>query len=1054
MDEKTASGKMVKGSRFWLYSGSAIFAVTLASLTLWVSRTALADNIVQSELAKRDITASFEVADIGLNRQVIRNVVIGDPAHPDLTADLVEVGNSLTLGGVGINWVRAKGVRLYGQVIDGRVSFGELDKFTDPNDKSPLALPDIWVGLSDARLRIDSDFGPIGLALNGEGELQDGFKGELAAASRKLSFADCATENLSYFGEVTIKDKQPHLKGPLRLPGLNCPKLALTGKNIAAQLNVKLGAAFADAEGEIGLIGEALAYQGYAGQKIASTIKFTADTKQSKGDIELTSGGLRSPYGNAGNGGLTGAFSLAYGDADWAASFDGSPSLGKLRLAGNMMQSLRSLAATTGDTPVAPLAEKFAAALQRAGQQLDISSKLSLKTDAKRSTLAIDDFRVRSASGAKLTLSDPLLVSRTDNNLRLLADGNVSLSGGGMPDARLVLNDGSLARGFSGRLEMATYRAGTAELKIPQLTFAATKNGNTNIDGRLILSGPLPDGQISGLQLPIDGIVDGKGRYAIFPQCVTLQFASLKSSSLSLGPTQGRFCPPGKAIIADNGSGLQIAANLPALKLNGAVGEAPLVVSSGKMDFSSAKGFTARDISVRLGAGEDITKLDLAQLSGFFGKTITGKLAGASGKIINVPLLMEEIDGDWQFSDGKLQIDANMLVRDAEPVERFRPLISNDVQLSYAGGEITASGLMLEPKKQVPVAQVNVVHSLNRNRGNAAFEIASLSFNDKMQPEDLTPLTLGIVANVKGEVSGSGNIAWDTAQDGVQSTGKFKTNGLDLAAAFGPVSGLSGEIEFSDLLAMETKPGQVIKLAEVNPGVAVYDGRVQFRLLPDRKLQIEDGKWPFAGGTLKLEPTTLDLSDRAERRFQFTVSALDAAQFLSKFEFENLNATGIFDGKLPMIFDQDGGRIEGGYLVAQPGGGKVAYVGELTYQDVGAMANFAFNALRSIKYRSLTIGLNGAIDGDMVTDVKFTGLQQGDDVKMNIITKQLAKIPIQFDVRISGPFMQLLSSVRSYYEPELLVGQNLPALLQVQQARKREAEKQQQAQPQIIEKVE
>jgi hypothetical protein len=183
------------------------------------------------------------------------------------------------------------------------------------------------------------------------------------------------------------------------------------------------------------------------------------------------------------------------------------------------------------------------------------------------------------------------------------------------------------------------------------------------------------------------------------------------------------------------------------------------------------------------------------------------------------------------------------------------------------------------------------------------------------------------------------------------------------------------------------------------------------------------------------------MGEAAERKLEFTVVGVDAGEFLSQFDFENLTATGIFDGKLPMVFDQDGGQIVGGYLIARKGGGTLAYVGELTYEDMGIFANFAFNALRSLRYEQLTIGMDGAIDGEVITQVKFSGLQQGDDASKNFITRQLARIPLEFNVRIQAPFMQLMSSAKAFYEPEILVGQNLPALLRAQEERATEAEK-------------
>ena len=78
------------------------------------------------------------------------------------------------------------------------------------------------------------------------------------------------------------------------------------------------------------------------------------------------------------------------------------------------------------------------------------------------------------------------------------------------------------------------------------------------------------------------------------------------------------------------------------------------------------------------------------------------------------------------------------------------------------------------------------------------------------------------------------------------------------------------------------------------------------------------------------------------------------AQFLQQFDFKNLNATGMFDGVLPMIFDAQGGRIENGDLHRAAGGGTIAYVGEITQKDVGIWGNLAFQTLKSLTIAAST----------------------------------------------------------------------------------------------------
>ena len=148
-----------------------------------------------------------------------------------------------------------------------------------------------------------------------------------------------------------------------------------------------------------------------------------------------------------------------------------------------------------------------------------------------------------------------------------------------------------------------------------------------------------------------------------------------------------------------------------------------------------------------------------------------------------------------------------------------------------------------------------------------------------------------------------------------------------------------------------------------------------YQLQPNYHVAIESGRWPFAGGELILQPTMLDFSQPSTKYLTFRVVGLDAARFIQQMEFSNISATGTFDGIIPMQFDQRGGRIVGGRLRRAPAaGGTLSYVGELTDRDLGAYGMLAFNALKSLRYSRFDLTLDGALDGEFITNIDLDGI--------------------------------------------------------------------------------
>jgi hypothetical protein len=249
---------------------------------------------------------------------------------------------------------------------------------------------------------------------------------------------------------------------------------------------------------------------------------------------------------------------------------------------------------------------------------------------------------------------------------------------------------------------------------------------------------------------------------------------------------------------------------------------------------------------------------------------------------------------------------------------------------------------------------------------------------------------------------------------------------MNLAAPFGPVTGLTTTIRFSDLLGLETEPGQTAAIRAINPGILVENGVLTYQLLPDQKVRIQRGEWPFMGGRLILQETVLNFARPSPKRLTFQVVGFNAKTFVDSFGFEGLEITGTFDGVLPMIFDERGGRLVGGRLDSRPPGGEFRYLG--TKPKAGMMAGVAFDLLSNLRYRSMVIRLDGDLAGEFAT--RFTineiGLGRGGGFVTGLVRGAVSKIPMRLNLNIRGPFRALIQMAKGFRDPTGVIEPVMP----------------------------
>ena len=1019
-----------------------IVALALA----WVARRQIATNFLENEFESRGVQATYSLDRVGLRTQQVSNLVIGDPKRPDLIAKFAQVEVRLKWNGsFEIYRIVARGVRLRGRLVDGKVSWGQIDKLLPPPSGKPFELPDFALDIADSTISLATPFGPFGIAVEGNGKLTGGFKGRVAAVSPKVVPGRCEMTNLRTLLAVDVVARRPHAVGPFTVDRLSCPASKFEIVRPRFDVDTHFNESFTRYEGRGRMAIETLVAGENGLAAFVGDLTFNGDPSATYGTVKLAAQKSRLATIYADRTRLEGKYRL--GITGGTAVMVGNYLATSATLDPSATAAITGPLAAAKNTPIGPIAAAIAKAIGGTTRNFTAAGKLRMVNFPGGGAIRIEDADARSANGGRVRISGGDGITYYWPASRVRIDGRIETSGGGLPKGQILLRQPRNGAPMSGEARFAPYAAGGQRLALEPIRFAASRDGSTSVSTVAQLDGSFPDGRVRALRLPLNGRFGANGTWTIGNACAEVRWGFFQMGSVALNAGRLPVCPIGSAILSQAPGGrLRAGAIIDRPNLNGRLGNTPMRVAAASARISD-KDFEASAFALRLGKSESPIVFDASRMRGTFsGRGINGTFAGATSTIGNVPLQLSDGEGRWRIYDGDVTVNAGLTVSDRAPEPRFYPLRGDDVTLTIADNWVRASGSLKHPASGIKVSDVNIEHRLSTGAGNATLDVPGLTFGNALQPSELTRLTEGVIALVNGTITGRGRINWDGST--VTSTGDFSTANLDLAAPFGPVTGLAGTIHFDDLLGLTTPPGQTLTMKSINPGILVENGVVRYQLLPDQLIKIERGEWPFMGGTLILQETVLNFARPTAKRLTFEVVGLDAKVFVETLGFAELQATGVFDGVLPMIFDENGGRIVGGRLDSRPGGGSLAYNGVVNKANLGMMGGIAFNALRDLRFRSMIVRLDGDLAGEFATRLTIDGVALGQTGTQKIIRSLLKKIPLKMNVTIRGPFRALIATAKAFRDPRVIISDVLPRPLDevpglVTEVRRREEEQSQ-----------
>ena len=388
------------------------------------------------------------------------------------------------------------------------------------------------------------------------------------------------------------------------------------------------------------------------------------------------------------------------------------------------------------------------------------------------------------------------------------------MAGGGLPQGRVALRQPRAGAPMSGVAEFAPYTAGGSRLALAPIRFGPGPAARPSSSTVAQLDGPFPGGRVQALRLPIDGPhrprrqlrVRHGVRGASASTSADRRAPARADAAAGLPDRAGDRRPSAGRPGARRRAVQRAGAQRPARQLAAASRGAPAARSSASSSRSN-----------RLGCGSagpaSPILFDAATPAGsFVGRRRSAARSPAPARPIgNVPLLLSDASGRWLRPQRRPQRRRR--------ADGFRPRRQSAL-LPAARATICTS--RWPATGSAPTGTLR--HPASGTLGHRGQHRASAV--DRRRPRDCSTcpaLTFGPKPPARG--ADAPDRRRDRAgqrhdqrpgpdrlerRGKVTSTGDFSTADLDLAAPFGPVTGMSGTIHFTDLLGLRPPPGQMM----------------------------------------------------------------------------------------------------------------------------------------------------------------------------------------------------------------------------------------------------
>ncbi len=322
--------------------------------------------------------------------------------------------------------------------------------------------------------------------------------------------------------------------------------------------------------------------------------------------------------------------------------------------------------------------------------------------------------------------------------------------------------------------------------------------------------------------------------------------------------------------------------------------------------------------------------------------------------------------------------------------------LESDAQHATLKGQLTTFSGALK-------LNIDAAHNVVTGNGNADIAVSPITFIDPLltlsQLPDHWPYPFDMTS---GRIAADSRVTWGKHPSSVKGDRWYSEQNLNIYftninGSYDDIqfAGFSGEVSLEDLTALRSRNPAQLTCTLLDLGIPIEDINTTFAINTTKKTQqtlinVQGLTADLLGGKIKIEPFIWRLTED-KQNFDVRLSEIELSKVIALEQQEQLDGSGVLDGRLPIEINANGIVVSNGQLNAREPGGRIRYRPNdsvKTMAESNVSIRTVAEALNNFQYDSLDATVNYSPAGDLTVAIALKGKnpdwQSGRRVHLNL----------------------------------------------------------------------